>query len=77
METKSFEIVKNAIELSLIERSRNHFSIVMMGFVAALWLCDVLLEVAKLLMTKIYFGPFARATRFLCSKNRGMTKGGL
>jgi hypothetical protein len=48
VESKSFEIVKNAIELSLIERSRNHVSIVTMGFVVALWLRDVLLEVAKM-----------------------------
>uniref|UniRef100_A0A2N9EVU3 Reverse transcriptase domain-containing protein n=1 Tax=Fagus sylvatica TaxID=28930 RepID=A0A2N9EVU3_FAGSY len=71
VESKSFEIVKNAIELSLIERSRNHFSIVTMGFVAALWLFDVLLEVAKLSNDQNLFRSFREGNKiFVLQKQR-------
>ena len=48
VESKSFEIVKNAIEVSIIERGRKHLSSVLMGFATALWLRDALLEITKL-----------------------------
>jgi hypothetical protein len=71
VESKSFEIVKNAIELSIIERSRNHFSIVTMGFVAALWLRDVLLEVAKLSNDQNLFRSFREGNKiFVLQKQR-------
>ena len=48
VESKLFEFVKNAIEVSIIERGRKHTSTVLMGFAAAFWFHDSLLEVAKL-----------------------------
>jgi hypothetical protein len=71
VESKSYEIVKNAIELSLIERSRNHFSIVTMGFAAAIWLRDVLLEVAKLSNEQNLFRSFREGKKiFVLQKQR-------
>uniref|UniRef100_A0A2N9IKL7 Uncharacterized protein n=1 Tax=Fagus sylvatica TaxID=28930 RepID=A0A2N9IKL7_FAGSY len=71
VESKSFEIVKNAIELSIIERRRNHLSIVTMGFVAALWLCDVLLEVSKLSNDQNLFRSFHEGNKiFVLQKQR-------
>jgi hypothetical protein len=46
VESKLFELVKNAMEVSIIERGRKHRSIVSMGFAAAFWFRDSLLEVA-------------------------------
>lgn len=48
VESKSFEIKKNAFEVRIIECGRKHLSDVAMGFAAALWFRDALLEVAKL-----------------------------
>ena len=71
VESKSFEIAKNAFELSLIERSRNHVSIVTMGFVAALWLRDVLLEVAKMSNDQNLFRSFHEGNKiFVLQKQR-------
>ena len=63
VESKAFEIVKNKIELSIIERSRNHFSSVTMGFLAALWLRDVLLEVAKMSNDQNLFRSFREGNK--------------
>ena len=71
VESKSFEIVKNVIELSIIERRRNHLSIGTMGFVAALWLCDVLLEVSKLSNDQNLFQSFREGNKiFVLQKQR-------
>jgi hypothetical protein len=71
VESKSFEIVKNTIELSIIERSRHHFRIVTMGFVAALWLHDALLEVAKLSNDQNLFRSFREGNKiFVLQKQR-------
>ena len=71
VESKAFEIVKNKIELSIIERSRNHFSSVTMGFSAALWLCDVLLEVAKMSNDQNLFRTFREGNKiFVLQKQR-------
>ena len=71
MESKLFEINKNAFELSLIERSRNHVSIVTMGFAAALWLRDVLLEVAKMSNDQNLFRSFREGNKiFVLQKQR-------
>ena len=71
VESKSFEIAKNAIELSLIERSRNHVSFVTMGFATALWLRDVLLEVAKLSNDQNLFRSFCEGKKvFVLQKQR-------
>ena len=71
VESKSFEIAKNASELSLIECSRNHVSIVMMGFVAALWLRGVLLEVAKMSNDQNLFRSFHEGNKiFVLQKQR-------
>jgi hypothetical protein len=48
VESKSFELVKNAFEVSIIEHGRNHMSTLSMGFAAVGWFRDALLEVAKL-----------------------------
>jgi hypothetical protein len=71
VESKSFEIAKNAFELSLIERSRNHVNIVTMGFAAALWLRDVLLEVAKMSNDQNLFRSFREGNKiFVLQKQR-------
>uniref|UniRef100_A0A2N9HT72 Reverse transcriptase zinc-binding domain-containing protein n=1 Tax=Fagus sylvatica TaxID=28930 RepID=A0A2N9HT72_FAGSY len=44
IESKSFELVKHAFELSIIERGKGHSSSMSMGFAAAIWFRDVLLE---------------------------------
>jgi hypothetical protein len=67
VESKSFEIAKNAFELSIIERSRNHVSIVTMGFVAALWLRDVLLEVAKMSNDQNLISLLSRRQQDFCA----------
>jgi hypothetical protein len=71
VESKAFEIVKNKIELSIIERSRNHVSSVTMGFVAALWLRDVLLEVANMSNDQNLFRSFREGNKiFVLQKQR-------
>ena len=71
MESKSFEIAKNAIELSLIECSRDHVSFVTMGFAAALWLRDVLLEVVKMSNDQNLFRSFCEGNKiFVLQKQR-------
>jgi hypothetical protein len=75
VESKSFEIVKNSIELSIIERSRNHFSIVTMGFVAALWLRDALLEVTKLSNDQNLFRSFREGNKIFVLQKQKNGKG--
>ena len=58
VEAKSFEITKNAFEVRIIERGRKHLSNVSMGFAAAHWLRDALLEVAKLSNDQNLFRSF-------------------
>ena len=58
VESKSFEITKKAFEVRIIERGRKHLSNVSMGFAAALWLRDALLEVAKLSNDQNLFRSF-------------------
>uniref|UniRef100_A0A2N9EFL4 Reverse transcriptase domain-containing protein n=1 Tax=Fagus sylvatica TaxID=28930 RepID=A0A2N9EFL4_FAGSY len=71
VEAKSFEIAKNAIELSLIERSRNHVSFITMGFAAALWLRDVLLEVTRMSNDNNLFRSFREGNKiFVLQKQR-------
>jgi hypothetical protein len=48
VESKYFELVKNAFEESIIERGRKHLSSISMGFAVAYWLRDALVEVANL-----------------------------
>ena len=71
VEAKSFEIAKYAIELSLIERSKNHVSFITMGFAAALWLRDVLLEVARMSNDNNLFRSFREGNKiFVLQKQR-------
>ena len=66
-----FELVKNAIEVSIIERGRKHRSIVSMGFAAAFWFRDSLLEVAKLSNDKNVFRSFKEGNKvFVVQKQR-------
>ncbi len=63
IESKSFELVKHAFELSIIERGRGHSSSVAMGFAAAIWFRDVLLEVAKLHTEQNLFRSFREGNK--------------
>uniref|UniRef100_A0A2N9H040 Uncharacterized protein n=1 Tax=Fagus sylvatica TaxID=28930 RepID=A0A2N9H040_FAGSY len=71
IESKSFELVKHAFELSIIERGRGHSSSVLMGFAAALWFCDVLLEVANFHAEQNLFCSFREGNKvFVVQKQR-------
>jgi NADPH-dependent 7-cyano-7-deazaguanine reductase QueF-like protein len=48
VESKSFKLVKNAFEVSIIERGRKHLSSASMGFAATYWFRDALVKVANL-----------------------------
>ena len=63
VESKLFELVKNAIEVSIIERGRKHRSTVSMGFAAAFWFRDSLLEIAKLSNTRNVFRSFREGNK--------------
>jgi hypothetical protein len=63
VESKSFELVKNALEVSIIERGRKHRCIVSMGFAAAFWFRDTLLEVAKLSRDQNVFRSFREGNK--------------
>jgi hypothetical protein len=63
VESKFFEITKNAFEVSIIEHGRKHLSNVSMGFAAALWLRDALLEVAKLFNDQNLFRSFREGNK--------------
>jgi hypothetical protein len=63
VESKLFELVKNAIEVSVIERGRKHRSTVSMGFAAAFWFRDSLLEIAKLSNTRNVFRSFREGNK--------------
>ena len=58
VESKSFEIAKHVSTLSITERSRSHVSSVSMGFLAARWCREALLEVANLSTAKHLFRSF-------------------
>ena len=58
VESKSFEIAKHVSTLSITERSRSHVSSVSMGFLAARWCRETLLEVANLSTEKHLFRSF-------------------
>jgi hypothetical protein len=71
VESKAFELVKNAIEVSIIERGRKHTSTVSMGFAAAFWLRDSLLEVAKLSNEQNVFRSFREGNKvYVVQKQR-------
>ena len=71
VESKAFELVKNAIEVSIIERGRKHTSTVSMGFAAAFWFRDSLLEVAKLSNEQNVFRSFQEGNKaYVVQKQR-------
>jgi hypothetical protein len=71
VESKSFEIVKNAIEVSIIEHGRKHLSSVLMGFAVALWLRGALLEITKLSIDQNLFRSFREGNKvFVMQKQR-------
>ena len=63
VESKLIELVKNAIEVSVIERGRKHRSTVSMGFAAAFWFRDSLLEIVKLSNTRNVFRSFREGNK--------------
>ena len=63
MESKSFELVKNAMEVCIIERGRQHRRDVSMGFAAAIWFRDSILEVANLSHEKNVFRSFREGNK--------------
>ena len=71
VESKSFEIVKHAYEVNLIDRGRNHVSNVSMRFAAASWFHDALLEVARLTNNQNVFRSFREGNKvFVVQKQR-------
>ena len=63
VESKSFELVKIAMEVIIIERGRKYKSTVSMGFAAAFWFRDSLLEVAKLSKEQNAFQSFREGNK--------------
>ena len=71
VESKSFELVKNAMEVIIIECGRKHKCTVSMGFAAAFWLRDSLLEVAKLSKEQNAFRSFREGNKvYVIQKQR-------
>ena len=71
VESKSFELIKNAFEVCIIERGRQHRSEVSMGFAAALWFWDAILEVAKLSREQNVFRSFREGNKvYVIQKQR-------
>jgi hypothetical protein len=58
VESKSYEIVRYATELCIIERGKNRFSHVTMGLETARWCRDMLLEFAALPVDQNAFRSF-------------------
>jgi hypothetical protein len=76
IESKSFELVKHAFELSIIERGRGHSSSVSMGFAAAIWFRDVLLEVANLHAEQNLFRSFCERNKIFVVQKQRNGRGG-
>jgi hypothetical protein len=71
VESKSFELVKNAMEVIIIECGKKHKSRVSMGFAAAFWFRDSLLEVAKLSKEQNAFRSFREGNKvYVIQKQR-------
>ena len=71
VESKSFELIKNAFEVCIIERGRQHRSEVSMGFATALWFRDAILEVAKLSRDQNVFRSFREGNKvYVIQKQR-------
>ena len=71
VESKSFELVKTAFEVNIIERGRKHISNVSMGFAAAHWFWDALLEVVQLSNAQNLFRSFREGNKiFVIQKQR-------
>jgi hypothetical protein len=71
VESKSFEIAKNALEVSIIERGRKHRCNVSMGFATAFWFRDTLLEVSKLSREQNVFRSFREGNKvYVVQKQR-------
>ena len=71
VESKSFELIKNAFEVCIIERGRQHRSEVSMGFAAALWFWDAILEVAKFSREQNVFRSFREGNKvYVIQKQR-------
>jgi hypothetical protein len=75
VESKLFELVKNAIEVSITERGRKHRSIVSMGFAAAVWLRDSLLEIAKLSNSRNVFRSFREGNKIFVVQKQQNDRG--
>uniref|UniRef100_A0A2N9ESG0 Uncharacterized protein n=1 Tax=Fagus sylvatica TaxID=28930 RepID=A0A2N9ESG0_FAGSY len=64
-------LVKNAMEVIIIERGKKHKSRVSMGFAAAFWFRDSLLEVAKLSKEQNAFRSFREGNKvYVIQKQR-------
>uniref|UniRef100_A0A2N9IUI4 Reverse transcriptase domain-containing protein n=1 Tax=Fagus sylvatica TaxID=28930 RepID=A0A2N9IUI4_FAGSY len=74
--SKSFELVKHAFELSIIERGRGHSSSMSMGFAAAIWFRDVLLEVANLHAEQNLFCSFRERNKIFVVQKQRNGRGG-
>ncbi len=71
VESKSFELVKNALEVTITERGRKHRSTVSMGFAVAFWFRDSLWEVAKLSREQNVFRSFREGNKvYVIQKQR-------
>jgi hypothetical protein len=71
VESKSFELVKTAFDVNIIERGRKHMSNVLLGFAAVHWFRDALLEVVKLSNDQNLFRLFREGNKvFVIQKQR-------
>ena len=75
VESKLFELKKNAMEVTIIERGKKHRSIVSMGFVAAFWFRDSLLEVATLSRDQNAFRSFREGNKVYVVQKQRNDKG--
>jgi hypothetical protein len=75
VESKSFELKKNAMEVTIIERGKKHRRIVSMGFAAAFWFRDSLLEVATLSRDQNAFRSFREGKKVYVVQKQRNDKG--
>jgi hypothetical protein len=75
VESKLFELKKNAMEVTIIERGKKHRSIVSMGFAAAFWFRDSLLEVATLSRDQNAFRSFREGNKVYVIQKQRNDKG--
>ena len=75
VESKSFELVKTAFDVNIIEHGRKHMSNVLLGFAAAHWFRDALLEVVKLSNDQNLFRSFREGNKVFVIQKQMNSRG--